>query len=251
MKRLLLILLLTAHAAVSQSIDSTITDVPPPPNYRFSFISNLGMIFQYTRLPAMQEFLRNNRGDYGGFGGLALTIEYGIRIHRLQFLLRDWYSVALTPMDDPYSLNTSRLQASHGFRTADLTVGYDLIDTRNRRLFLNVGAGVSFHQISLYRPVNQTVSFQNMLNNNPAPSAPDLRNNLPFVDVNLEYAQREKRRRGAGNSLRIGYRRQLQTQPWSSAAYNLTDSPQERFGQVYFQALIRLSINNNKFRFRE
>ena len=125
-------------------------------------------------------------------------------------------------------------------------IGYDIVNARNRRVYINAGIGGMGYEFSIYRQTAQPVSFPTILQQTPLGSVPSLSLTNTYWDVNVEYCQREKRKRAAQNVLRIGYRRGFRPEPFTSDAFQLTDAPTDRISQFYIQAGYYFSSNYTK-----
>ncbi|MBC8155650.1 MAG: hypothetical protein H7Z72_22405 [Bacteroidetes bacterium] len=133
-------------------------------------------------------------------------------------------------------------------RVTSLWVGYDVMNSRNRRLYINAGFGGMDYGLNVLRRTNQAVPFGTILQTAQTGVIPSLRlRGVGYIDVNLEYAQREKGRRSAGFTTRLGYRTGTYAKAYESDAYQLIDAPKERVSQIYLQTVINTSVNSDKW----
>jgi hypothetical protein len=122
-------------------------------------------------------------------------------------------------------------------------LGYDVLNGRNQRLYLNAGVGGIFYEYSVYKRTNQPVSFQNLTQSGQPGDIASLKLSNSFWDVNLELSQREKRKASVSPVIRVGYRRGWQARAWESGAFPLTGAPTDRISQFYFQGSFYFSRN--------
>ncbi|SFQ83256.1 hypothetical protein [Hymenobacter arizonensis] len=240
MQRFLFLFLLLGPAAMGQATDSARTSgIPPQSNYKYSIIHGVGATLALTSTPNMQAFFRQNsiKRDspldpfvYGNFGG---------RYKRLKLLFDGGYGVNLFQPNEKDARVVRRTYALSG----GATLGYDVLNTRNRRLYLNVGVGQLNYEYAVINRTTQPVVFQNQPQYNPAGNIPSLQFRNDYWDINVEFSQREKRSRSIANVFRVGYRRGWQANAWRSGAFSLLEAPQDRISQFYFQAGLYVSGN--------
>jgi hypothetical protein len=126
-----------------------------------------------------------------------------------------------------------------------LLLGYDIANTRNRRVYINAGVGAIRYEYTIYRPTTQVVSFQDILTYSSPGSIPSLTLTNGYWDVNVEFSQREKQSVLQLMS-RVGYRRGWQATPWASDAYQIVGGPTDRISQFYVQGGVYLSVRYKK-----
>ena len=242
MKLVFLLALLTAYPVCGQSGNDSTTVIPPKSNFRSSLIVEPGFAYAYTRLPTMQAYFRDNQVKVdNSLDRLALaTISY--RRQRFKMSLQPFFGVdkSLLPPDKKGTSLFARRQSVSGLT---FMLGYDVANTRNKRVFVNAGVGSINYEYSLFRPTNQVVSFQNILQYSPTGSVPSLILTSGYWDVNVEIVQREKRKQTFQWASRFGYRRSFQSSMWRSNAYQLVDAPHDRVSQFYLQVGLYISQN--------
>ena len=171
-----------------------------------------------------------------------LTLGFGVRYDRLKLGLQVGYGYSNNSQRDKDSLVARQVYN----RYTGVLLGYDLANARNRRLYINVGFGNIHYEYNVYRRTNQVVAFQNILQTGQPGTIPSLKLSNNFLDVNLEYTKREKRKQSAENVVRLGYRRSLQAKAWESDAYQITGGPADRISQFYLQVTYYFSSNYTK-----
>ncbi|TAE25263.1 MAG: hypothetical protein EAZ91_19405 [Cytophagales bacterium] len=246
MKHILYVCLLLTQVAVAQSGESIQADsLPKKINYKFGLTSEFGINYALSSLPIFASFARSNGVNFSSRRlGVNFTFATGFRLNRFRIQLAQ--AIQILPFDDtsPPSANgwTAR---SLGSGHVGGTLGYDVLNNRNRRLYVLGGFGQIGQDYSFYRQSAQSVPFGTIFqaNQNSVPSM-TIRNQ--FVEFGIEYAQQEKRRRTASNVLRAGYRMGINKQPWGSDTYTLTNPITERVNQFYVQWAVALSTNWNR-----
>lgn len=245
MKRLIFSLLAIGRSAFGQTPTPSDNPVslPPKSNYKFSIMTELGLTVASTRMPAMWSFFRNNGIKPDFHLDPLLSLGVGARYGRVKAMLQAGYGVDMIHSSDQEATAIARqIDANY----SGLLAGFDLVNARNRRLYLNAGLGTLTYEYTVYRQTNQTVSFQNILQADQSGHIPSLRTRNTYLDINLEYTQREKRKQGAATVLRLGYRRGVQAKTWESDAFRLTEAPTDRISQFYFQGSYYFFSNYTK-----
>ncbi|CCH55305.1 hypothetical protein BN8_04555 [Fibrisoma limi BUZ 3] len=244
MKRYVLSLLAIGHTALGQAPDSTtFSGIPPASKFKFSFIGELGTTVASTSMPNIRSFFRSNQIEPDFHIDPMINFGFGARYGRLKLMLQAGNGISLIRIANVEMESVAR-QNSAGY--SGVMLGFDVANTRNRRLYINAGFGSIDYEYSVYRRTNQAVSFQNILQTDRTGNIPSLRLRNNYLDVNIEYAQREKRKRGAESVLRLGFRRGLQARAWESDAFPLVGAPTDRISQFYFQGLYYFSSNYTK-----
>jgi len=248
MKRFLFILLCVAGRA--QTGDSTLT--PPFPEksqFRRGLITEFGIMPAITFLPSIRSFFAANQIPSGVPVNLFFHYGVGLRFNRTKFLLQ--YGSGLKGSEASSSASTTYILQNSVANYTTLSAGYDLVNSRNRRLYLNAGIGGMSYGFTIFQRTNQVVSFPAILQTSQVGNVSSLfLRNVTYLDVNLEYTQREKRKRSAQWVTRLGYRNGLNARMYESQAFVLTDAPRERVRQIYLQLLFSLSTNGDKWRIR-
>lgn len=241
MKHLLTFFLLTGPVALGQTADSArVSGFPPKSDYKFSLISELGASLGYTSTPNMQAFYRQNNIERETIFDPFAHLYVGGRYKRLKLLLLTGYGLNYYQPNEKADRVVRRTYASY---TGGM-VGFDVLNTRNRRLYLNLGAGSIRYDYAVINRSNQSVAFQNLPQYAQAGNIPSLQLQNAYWDVNLELTQREKHRSSVGSVARLGYRRGWQTSAWKSSVFQLLEGPQDRISQVYFEFGFYLSRNH-------
>lgn len=242
------LLLIITKVALGQVRDSAaVTTLPTKTDFRFSFISELGTEFAlgYGNLPNYRSFLKANQIKYTSRPDLFFNFGFGGRYNRLKVMVQTGINVGFAPVPaDPGSGSLVARKLTAGYIGG--MIGYDIVNARNRRVYINAGVGGMSYEFSIYRQATQPVSFQNMLQQTSTGNVPSLSFVNTYWDVNVEYCQREKRKRSAQNVVRIGYRRGIRPEPFTSDAFQLTGAPTDRISQVYFQGVYYFSSNYAK-----
>lgn len=253
MKRLIFLLLITTQVAFGQADDSTASvSITPKSDFKYGLIGDFGFAPTATLLPTIRSFFRDNQIRSDGSLTLFLNFGFGVRLRRLKLLAQNGFGLknARAYSELPATGSESVAQNSVANYTG-LLVGYDVVNSRNRRLYINVGLGGMEYGFNIFRRTNQTVPFQSVLQTGQTGTLSSLLlRNVGYVDVNLEYAQREKRKRSIEYVIRLGYRSGTYAKAYESDAFLLIDAPRDRIGQIYLQTSLSLSANNNKWKFR-
>ncbi|MRS63272.1 hypothetical protein [Larkinella terrae] len=240
---LVMMTLLAACPVWGQSDDSTATPtIPPKSSFRSSWIMEPGFSYAYTHLPTLHGYFRANQVKVDKtFDRLALA-AFAYRRQRFKGTLQAFFGIdkSLLPPDKK---GTSLFAQRQGVSGITILLGYDVANTRNKRVFINAGLGSIRYEYGLFRPSTQVVSFQNMLQYAAPGNVPSLIQTNGFWDVNVEVVQREKRPNTFQWVSRVGYRRSFQASPWRSNAYELVDAPKERVSQFYLQVGLYISRN--------
>jgi hypothetical protein len=243
MQRFLFLFLLLSRAAMSQTVDSTqVTAFPPKSNFKFGIITELGFMLAHTSTPNMQSFFRQNNIDWDGAVDPFVHANVGGRYRRLKLLVQTGYGANLAALNEQAALVAWRTYA----RYSGAMLGYDILSSRNQRLYLNVGAGGLFYDYSVYNRTNQPVAFQSLTQYSQAGNIPSLKLSNSYWDINLELTQREKRKSDISSVLRMGYRRGWQASRWESGAFQLIGAPADRISQFYFQGSFYFSRNYSR-----
>lgn len=176
---------------------------------------------------------------------------FGYRRNRFKGGIHTFFGIdQLLPVPANKQPGTTLIARRQNLSGLTLLLGYDIANTRNQRIFINAGVGSIRYEYNLFRPTNQVVSFQQLLQYAPQSSVPSLYVANGYWEVSVETATREKRRNAAQVVTRFGYRRGFQATPWQSDAYQLVDAPPERISQVYAQISFYLSRNYQSRRTR-
>lgn len=248
MKRLLFTLLITTQVALGQATDSTETvALPTKTDLRFGLISELDIAFAlgYGNLPSYRSFLKANQVGSQPGANPYINFGFGGRFNQLKIMTQVGVSaLASTTPSEPSSTSLVSRQLNAGY--IGVMIGYDVVNARNRRVYINAGIGSTGYEFSIYRQTTQPVPFQNILQQTPSGSVPSLSLTNTYWDVNVEYCQREKRKRSVQIIARIGYRRGIRPEPWTSDAFQLAGAPTDRINQVYIQAGYYFSSNYTK-----
>lgn len=240
MQRFLFLFLLMSRAAMSQTVDSTqVTAFPPKSNYKFGIITELGLMLAYTRTPNMQSFFRQNNIERDGLIDPFVHTNVGGRYRRLKGLVQIGFGANLAAPNERGALVARRTYASY----SGAIVGYDVLNSRNQRLYLNAGIGGLFYDYAVYNRTSQPVAFQNLTQYSQTGNIPSLKLSNTYWDINLELSQREKRKHDISRVFRLGYRRGWQARAWDSSAFQLLGAPTDRISQVYFQGSFYFSTN--------
>jgi hypothetical protein len=132
-------------------------------------------------------------------------------------------------------------------------VGYGVVNTRNRRFFVNLGVGAMGWESHLYSTGPATISL-NWANLRPTnlPSQPSvfLTNTQPVLDASLEWLLRERKAREGRLNYRVGYMFGLRPRTWEADGVSLVDAPSDRFHRVYAEvsfSLVRSRHKNQPF----
>ena len=253
MKRLLLLLLIITQVAFGQADDSTaVVSLPVKTNFKYGLASEFGLSSTVTLLPNIRSFFRENQIRPDPSLALILNTGVTIRINRIKLLLQNGFGLNNAGTYYDFPATGSEIVAQNSIAAySGMLIGYDVINARNRRLYINAGFGGMEHGFNIFRRTNRTVPFQDILQTTQTGTVSSLLlKNVGYLDVNVEYTQREKRKRSVGVVLRLGYRRGTYRKAYESDAFRLVDAPKDRIGQIYFQSLLNLSVNNNKWKFR-
>jgi opacity protein-like surface antigen len=131
-----------------------------------------------------------------------------------------------------------------------LRLGYSVLNTRNRRFFVNLGFGAFEweEQVLNTNPAGQGVVTWASLRGRNLPSQTGflLRNQQGVLDVGIELQIRERKRRDARFNYRVGYTWGLNPQAWQALGLTLTDAPVDRLQRIYLEANIALIHSRNK-----
>ena len=243
MQRFLFLFLLMGRAAMSQTVDSAqVSAISPKSSFRFSFITEMGFMLAATSTPNMQAFYRQNSIERDTPLDPFVHLNVGVRYYRLKLLLQNGYGLNYFPPDERPRRVVRRTYASY----TGAMLGYDVLNDRNQRLYLNVGVGELRYDYAVIDRTYQQVAFQNLPQFASTGNIPSLKLSNTYWDINLELSQREKRRSSIASVFRLGYRRGWQPARWESGAFPLLDAPSDRISQLYFQGSFYLSRNYPK-----
>lgn len=241
MKRFLFLFLLAGPAALGQAADSAQTaGFPPKSDFTFSIISEGGYSIGFTSTPNMQSFFRQNSIERETRFDPFAHLYVGGRYQRLKLLLQLGYGLNYYEPNEKDARVVRRTYANY---TGGM-VGFDVLNARNRRVYLNLGAGSIKYDYAVINRTNQAVVFQNLPQYAQAGNIPSLQLQNAYWDVNLELTQREKRKSSVGTVARLGYRRGWQTSAWKSSAFQLLTGPEDRISQLYFEFGFYVSRNH-------
>lgn len=246
---LVVLLLMMSRAAISQTADSAqvatiptaATTILPKSDFKFSFISEVGYMLALTNTANMRSFFRQHNIKRNTPFDPFVHINAGGRYERLKLLVQLGYGVDYFPPNERDALVVQRTYAGY----TGVLLGYDVLNDRNMRLYLNLGAGNSYYDYAVLNRVNQigVVYPGGIAQYSHAGNIPSLKLENSYWDINLELSQREKRRSSIASVLRLGYRRGWQTSKWKSGPFEIADFPADRISQFYFQAGFYLSQN--------
>lgn len=248
MKQLLAGLLLIAHMAAGQTLDSTRLDsLPGKSNFRYSLSTDIGITQGIVFLPALRGFLQENRIEENPALNMYFTGGITFRKNRVKWAFYGNQSISRDPS---YSTNKTTVVRMVSASMIGLSIGYDVLNSFNRRLYIGGGVGGANQVYSIYRQSTQSIPFKSVLSSNQTGLIPALNlQNAGYFEAFVEYSQREKRRAGVTNVLRLGYRTATYHKAWESDAFVFTDPITDRYRQLYFQATFAFSTSYNKFRF--
>jgi hypothetical protein len=246
MKTMLCLCLLIAQVAVAQSSDSSQSDsLPGKTNYKFGLTSEFGINYALSSLPQFATFARANRVTFPNTRlGVNFTGATGFRLNRFRIQLLQTFSI-VGIYDGNLSKPNAWVSRLQGGANIGGTVGYDVLNDRNRRLYVIGGFGGLGFDFAFYRQSNQAIPFNTVFQATPN-SVPSLSIRNDYVELALEYAQREKRKRTANNVFRVGYRMGTGKSAWRSDANTFTAPILERVNQFYLQYAVALSTNWNR-----
>ncbi|MET4108370.1 hypothetical protein [Hymenobacter sp. UYP22] len=240
MKRLLLWFLLTGPAALGQTLDSArVATIPTKSDFKFSLLTEVGYVLAVTSTPNMAAFYRQNQIKRDSPLDPFVHVNVGGRYQRLKLLMQTGYGVNFLAPSERSVLAVRRTYASY----SGMMLGYDVLNGRNQRLYLNAGVGGLFYDYSVVNRTNQAVVFQQLPQYSQSGNIPSLKLTNTYWDLNLEFAQREKRKTSFFPVMRLGYRRGVQARQWESGALQLLDAPSDRISQVYFSGSFYISRN--------
>ena len=241
MKHLLFALLLTGPAALAQAVDSAqAPGFPPKSDFKFSVITEGGFSLGLTSTPNMQAFFKQNNIERDSRVDPFAHLYVGGRYRRLKLMLQLGYGLNYYVPNEKDPRVVRRTYAAY---TGGM-LGFDVLNNRNRRLYLNLGAGSLNYDYAVINRTNQPVTLQNLPQYAQAGNIPSLELQNAYWDINLELTQREKRKSSAGSVVRLGYRRGWQTSAWKSSVFQLLDAPQDRISQGYLEIGFYLSRNH-------
>ena len=240
MKHFLFLFLFIGPAAMGQAMDSAqAPGIPLKSNFKFSLITEVGFMMALTSTPNMQSFFRQNNIERDSRVDPFVHLNIGGRYKRLKLLVQTGYGLNYFPPNEKDARVVRRTYASY----SGAILGYDILNDRNQRLYLNVGAGGLSYDYAVINRTYQPVGLQNLPQYNQAGNIPSLQLRNAYWDINVEFSQREKRKSSISSVVRVGYRRGWQANAWQSGAFQLRDAPQDRISQFYFQGGFYLSRN--------
>ncbi len=243
LKRFLFLFLLTGRAAMGQTLDSArVAVIPPKADSKFSLITELGFLLAATSTPNMHAFFRQNQIEYTTLRDPFVHVNAGGRYQRLKLLAQIGYGVDFSASNEQGNLVARRNHATY----SGAMLGYDMLNSRNERLYFNVGVGGIIYEYSVYGRTSQPVAFQTLTQYSQPGSISSLKLNNTYLDLNVEFSQREKHKASISRVLRVGYRRGWQASEWESGAFPLTGAPTDRISQFYFSASLYFAKNYAK-----
>ena len=225
---------------MSQTVDSAqVSAIPPKSNFRLSVITEMGSMLATTSTPNIESFYRQNNIEHDTPLDPFVHLNFGVRYHRLKLLGQTGYGMNYYFPNERLTHVVRRTYASY----TGALLGYDVLNDRNQRLYLNVGVGQLRYEYAVIDRTYQQVAFQNLPQFASAGNIPSLKLNNTYWDINLELSQREKRRSSIASVFRLGYRRGWQPARRESGAFQLLDAPSDRISQFYLQGSFYLSRN--------
>ncbi|QDK80090.1 hypothetical protein EXU85_16340 [Spirosoma sp. KCTC 42546] len=244
MKLFILLALLGAFPAWSQVTDSTSqTPFPAKSNFRSGFLMEPGYAYVATLIPTMRSFFRDNHVKTESNLDKIIVAGFGYRLYRFKGMIHSFVGLDQRLLPPPEPAGSNLVARRQNLSGLDVHLGYDVANTRNKRVFINAGVGSIRYEYSLFRTTSQIVPFQTIFQYAPPASVPSLYLTSGYWDVHVEVSQREKRKDTFLWVSRIGYRRGFQPIAWQSEAYQLTDAPRDRISQFYLQLGIYFSRN--------
>ena len=253
MKPLVFLLLITTQVALGQVQDSAaVISIPPKSNFKYGLISDLSLSPTFTLLPNIRSFFRSNQIRADGPLTFFLNIGFGVRVKRFKFLSQIGFGLKrATPYYEFPATGSEFIAQNSVANYTSLLVGYDVVNSRNRRLYINLGLGGMEYGFNIFRRTNQAIPFQTILQTGQTGTVPSLLlRNIGYVDINVEYGHRERRKRSIDFVTRLGYRSGTYAKEYESEAFPLINAPRDRIGQIYIQSVLSLSTNNNRWKFR-
>lgn len=244
MKRFLLLFLLLSRAALSQTPDSvatTATAIPPKSNFKFSIISSVSFAGAVTSTPTLRAYFQANQIKPASSFGQFAHLNGGFRYKRLKFMSQAGRGIDFTL--SPARYDEKRVAQQDYADYVGSMLGYDVLNARNRRLYLNVGSGSIAYHYSVHRRTPQLVDWQDLAQYSQPGNIPSLRLMNPYLDLSVELVQREKRKYSGEHLLRAGYRRGLGHRAWESDAFVLQGAPTDRISQFYLQFGYNFSLS--------
>jgi len=230
---------------MSQTADSVATtSIPPKSNYKYSLISSISYAMVAVSTPNLRSYFRANQIKPSF--GLSEFVHWnvGFRYERFKLMSQSGRGASLISSESrDYERRVAR--QNHADYVGYM-LGYDVLNERNRRLYANIGLGTVTYEYSVYRRTVQPVDFQDLTQYNQPGNIPSLKLTNTYVDFNLEYVQREKRKQSAEATVRLGYRRGLRSRAWESDAFRLQGAPTDRINQFYLQIGYNFSLNFDK-----
>jgi hypothetical protein len=130
-----------------------------------------------------------------------------------------------------------------------IRLGYSVLNTRNRRFFVNLGFG-AFEWLEQVQSPNSAGLSANWADLQarrlPNQTGVFLRNRQGVLDVSVEMLMRERKPNSTRLNYRIGYSWGLNPQAWEAPGLTLTDAPVDRLQRIYFEVNIGLVRSRNK-----
>lgn len=247
MKRLLFTLLITTQVAFGQADDSTATvSIPPKNKFKYGLLLGVDFSNALTSLPTIRSFFRDAQVQADSRFNSLIGTGIGFRRDRLKVMFRFAYGIDYRALPSSEKITLPFVARRQNVGNFDLLLGYDVVNSRNQRFYVNAGIGRLRYEYTIYRLTNQAVSFQNILQNGPPGGIPSLVLDNGYWDVNVESVQREKQGIGLQLVLRLGYRRGFRASAWASDAYQIVGGPADQVSQVYLQIGAYCSRNYNK-----
>ena len=153
MKRLLLLLLITTQVAVGQADDSTaVATLPIKSDFQFGLISDLGLLTTATLLPNIRSFFKANQIRPDPSLAFFLNFGFGVRLRRFKLTVQNGLGLKISSDYSQLPVAGSESVAQNSVANyMGILVGYDIVNSRNRRLYINFGLGRMEHGFNIFR----------------------------------------------------------------------------------------------------
>ncbi len=187
----------------------------------------------FTASPNIRKFIKNNQYN---FDRHDYYIPLGIAYRHKKIKISLEGELPVFTFSNPNKKTAVFTSSSYGLR-----LGYDVVNSRNKRVFLSFGVGAYQNIIQLYNPIKQNVNMQDLLTTNF--SVNQLKNEGLFWNFDIESYNKEKRKKDISEGYRIGIRFNPKSVAWKANGFMINDPIKDDFLQFYFNFIILGSKN--------
>ena len=240
MKRIILLTLLTLYVQTTfcQNLSDTVNveySKNSPRKFSIGYgipISELGFIFS----PNLNNYLKSNNIESSGCTYFSIPVNIIYQEKRFKGEIGIDYPILTT--------NNNSKQ----FSSVKTSAGYAIFADRNHFTYFNIGIGVGtvIQKIDFNPTQKPIVSLASVIQSGVGQTI-TLRNQVGFLDINIETMMRAKNNKSLGRSIKLGYYYGFTENPYMAKSVKLVDAPSDRLNGFYLQATLNIT-NQRKAR---